>query len=578
MNGVKLFIVVLLCSLLCSCNRNKWIIDKLSYIQEIGDSNPNLAINMLDSISGDIVQSGNEYIMAKSDLLSIRLHDKSYIPATSDIKIKKIVGYFKKHGTLREKQEAYYYAGSVYRDLHDMPRSIENFLYAKDLCSFHREYDTLMLRNTYSNLSYIYYEVQDYGHALEMAKCEYSIAKKLGVINSLTILNVGINLLRTGKERDAKHEFSKALQLIENDKSQYDSNVLFSLLYHLSSTGMEKQADECRKIIEKKLNKNDIVTSDHLGALEAYYQLKGDVDSSIVCNKMILNGNGELQDKYDASKSLFLIYNKKGNDKAASEFARLFIAISDTLNLGERQKLAATTNNLYQYHRDEGREKTILQQSNYYRGIAVTILLVALFLLVSGLLTYLYRRKKVRTLLSKQSLRLSKVSEQLKEQELSINEKENELTEKTNKLRETEKQLELVNAKINNYKVELQDKSRQLEEKIIQNKDFIRLLHQAEMKESSEDIINAIKKSSEGRRTMTQEDWEKLLHAVDETYPSFSEELAKGLGRVNSQEMRVFYLMRIGLTNSQIQNLTQLSRTTIWRWAKKFDSIYSSNS
>lgn len=44
----------------------------------------------------------------------------------------------------------------------------------------------------------------------------------------------------------------------------------------------------------------------------------------------------------------------------------------------------------------------------------------------------------------------------------------------------------------------------------------------------------------------------------------------KELDTFTEQQMQVCYLMRIGLSKTQIQNMTNLSRVTIWRWVKKF--------
>ncbi len=36
-------------------------------------------------------------------------------------------------------------------------------------------------------------------------------------------------------------------------------------------------------------------------------------------------------------------------------------------------------------------------------------------------------------------------------------------------------------------------------------------------------------------------------------------------------------VMRIGLSKPQIQNMTNLSRVTIWRWVKKYDWVLTSD-
>lgn len=75
------------------------------------------------------------------------------------------------------------------------------------------------------------------------------------------------------------------------------------------------------------------------------------------------------------------------------------------------------------------------------------------------------------------------------------------------------------------------------------------------------------------RKNMKSADWKQLYQAVDELYPLFKDRLLKEFGTFTEQQMQVCYLMRIGLSKSQIQNMTNLSRVTVWRWVKKYDWV-----
>lgn len=77
---------------------------------------------------------------------------------------------------------------------------------------------------------------------------------------------------------------------------------------------------------------------------------------------------------------------------------------------------------------------------------------------------------------------------------------------------------------------------------------------------------------------MTSAEWKQLYHAVDELYPSFRDRLLKELGTFTEQQMQVCYLMRIGLSKPQIQNMTNLSRSTVWRWVNKYDWVNTTES
>ena len=115
--------------------------------------------------------------------------------------------------------------------------------------------------------------------------------------------------------------------------------------------------------------------------------------------------------------------------------------------------------------------------------------------------------------------------------------------------------------------------AQQLTEQAEQNKRVIKMLHQSELAGKAEDVILAIRQSSIGKGEMTAADWKKLYQAVDELYPSFKDRLLQELGTFTQQQMQVCYLMRIGLTNSQIHNITKVSRATVWRWVKKLESV-----
>jgi len=120
---------------------------------------------------------------------------------------------------------------------------------------------------------------------------------------------------------------------------------------------------------------------------------------------------------------------------------------------------------------------------------------------------------------------------------------------------------------------EIAAKENELQEKIAQNKSIIKMLHQSELTNSADDVVHAVRQAAEGRQQMTASDWQRLYHAIDELHPDFHEQLVQQLGTFSEQQMQVCYLLRVGFSNRQIQNLTNLSRATVWRWVKKFQSL-----
>ena len=144
---VRFLCVSTMCMLL-SCSENHKL-EELEHIKTVGNVDPHQALIMLDSLEIGI-RDESSYVRNKYDLLRIRLNDKADNIPSSDIVIKKLIDYFEKKGSICEKQEVFYYAGSVYRDLHDTPRALEYFLKSVEWAKRSIDCDPIMLRNAFS--------------------------------------------------------------------------------------------------------------------------------------------------------------------------------------------------------------------------------------------------------------------------------------------------------------------------------------------------------------------------------------------------------------------------------------------
>ena len=557
---------------LFSCQREN-LLDRMEYIKQVGNTDPQRALCMLDSIKLK-VRSESDFIQKKYDLLDVRLHDKADMLPTSDMMVKELVAYFEEQGDDAEKQEVHYYAGSVYRDLHDTPRALEHFLKALEIGLNGKKCDSLLLRNTYSNLNFLYYQVQDYQHALPMAKEECRLSKALNKLNALDMIHVGAALTRLDSINSAKRAFRSALQLFKkNALIRQRGNALSSLLYHFSRFRMLSEAQECYEIIQEH-NTLDSYSSDYFLSLGEYYSLTHQTDSVIACYQRIITDSVSLEGMYDASKLLFLLYEQEGNAAEANRYARFFVDISDSLNLGKRQELAATTNNEYQYHRNIEEERKVKEEKERYRNLLIGISLISAIVILTLFLVFTRRKnRRLKAMLAMQNeLRHTQKDKQKLEDELT--QKETELNGAKASLEKMMADLDSVNEKLTSYDKELAEKEKMLTAKMEQNKMFIRLLHQAELESTAEDVVQAVRQSSEGKRKMSLTDWNQLYRAVDELYPTFKDTFVKKLGAFSEQQMQVAYLMRIGLSNTQIENLTDVSHATIWRWVKKFNEAF----
>lgn len=525
---------VLLVSLL-SCGRSRYI-DTLDNIKRVGDSNPDTALLMLDSLA-EGVRGESEYVRNKYELLKIRLCDKAYRTATSDVAIRNLMGYFGDKGSSLEKQEVYYYAGSVYRDLCDTPRALEYFLKSLDYAQSGMVYDTVMLRNTYSNLNDLYYNVQDYGNAALMARKELEVCWLLDSDRLIPYLHLCSSYIGLDSLSLASAANDSAFNIIRaSSVHERNNDDLVYVLYYYSMLNNKRMASLCHTMIMK----DSLICSGFLPSLffAYYYDCVEKKDSAIAYCEKALELSKSLEERYDATKLLFALNKSNGDDKTACRLAYSYMQLSDSLDFGKRQEKAAQINNQHKYYIDKNRERMLNEQKEKYRRTLYLVSFIAIMLLCLGYVIHITRRNR----------QLNKI--------LSLN-----------------VEIERVSLQEKNLRDELARKESELNEKMAQNKTLVRLLHQSELTDKAEEVIESIRQVSNGEKTMSQSDWDQLFTAVDALYPDFKEQMVYKCDALTEQQIQFCYLLRIGLSNVQIKNITNLSRVTVWRWMKKFEWV-----
>lgn len=577
----KTLVLTVASILLLSCNKDE-LSNKMEEIKFIGDSEPTIALRMLDSIEVQ-VRTADKSIQYHYDLLRIRVNDKAEFIPTSDLNVQQILRYFEKNGSIAEKQEAYYYAGSVYRDLQDTPRALEFFLMALDCAQDRPDMcDSVMLNNTYSNLSYLYYIVQDFNNAGIMAEKELKICNELHKEPIVPYMHVANACLALDSMRRAGEALDSALEYICNcrDPKIHTEHIIHLMMYYAQLED-RKNADICRELIGQGERYKE--RTFYKMAFAQYFESCNIPDSAIFYYKELVNGeNTDILSKYDAAKRLYRLTKKTGKETEIVKYANLYMTISDSLDLGRRQDMAATVNNKYKYHFDKKKETELIKERQRHIFIIIGTSITALICLFALSLFFAIRRnthlKQIVSMsqilngitINNDSLR-KEICHKNKEIELQKEQVENYCIE----LNQLKNNLNSLKSELEHYNHEIKNKEQLLSEKIEQNQTLIKLLHQTEPEEHDEDIITTIRHSSKNKKTLSTAEWRQFYCAVDELYPTLNGTLIRGLGHLTEQQIQVHYLLSIGMPHSHISNITGVSRTTIWRWAKKHDNLMS---
>lgn len=122
------FFAILIAVALFACSRDSN--EKLEAIDALCDSNPRLAMSMLDSIDYNHLSTADRH---RYDILDIKSRDKAYDRHTSDSLILDVIDYYQSHQKSCLYPEALYYGGRVYSDIGDLPTALEYFQKAIDV-------------------------------------------------------------------------------------------------------------------------------------------------------------------------------------------------------------------------------------------------------------------------------------------------------------------------------------------------------------------------------------------------------------------------------------------------------------
>lgn len=574
-----LFCLLLLASFVtCTDYGSDREISRMDVIKQLGNSHPQLALASYDSLKDEFTK-GSTYVRNKYTLLGIRLRDKAKLPHTSDSCIRRLVPYFEKKGTIREMQEVYYYAGSVYRDLQDTPRSLEYFLKSA-ACTEKGETDSVMLRNCYSQLCAMYTKVQDYGNALQMAKAEYEVARSIGTLDGITMIQLGNAYMRTDSFPQATEVMR--MMLTENDTTNLTPDILCDLLYYFSLTDDTANARFCYTRFVDMPERHPIKAQQHI-SLGKYFLLLGLTDSSAQHYQLALE-QGDSICKYDACRKLFHLYEDCGEKEEAYKYASEFLRISTCLDLGMRQEQAATINNQYQYYKDKQEEDSIKAEKEIMELYLWMTLLITLTLISVICAVYTFRKYQRQRLLHEISMTLDgdTGSDNGNEQEThvlmrikkgmdSARIKQEEMAKKLEKaegnIKEQEQSIERAKR---DAEEKLQETHRQMERGV----NLFKMAHLTELSKNDNDIVESIRKASRMEQELTSKQWSELISFINDRYPTFSQKIVTIHGPISEKQMHICYLLKMGFTNTEICNIMKdCSRSTIWRWKNRLKAI-----
>lgn len=329
------------------------------------------------------------------------------------------------------------------------------------------------------------------------------------------------------------------------------------MLYDYTKGSKKSEAEECFNIL-KTLKDEEIPASYYL-SLAAYYNKYLSPDSAIsYLHKYYNKANGESA-KYYASLLMFQHYENQKDIEKAIYCANLMVKYSNSWTEKAKEEQTVNAKNYFKYQRDKQTESELVASAE--RSKRNLVVGIVLFMLITACLIAFYYFKKKESYAK--LLSIQKDADVSKQQ----------IVLKTKELNEKRKNLLDMENKISSLNKELRNKEEELKIRMAQNVQLMKVAYMERMAETNNDIMTKFKSAADGQYTVQEGDWKDLFAAVNAQYPGFETDIQVKMHRITEPLLRICYLLKIGMTNPQIENITNYPHQTVWRRVKKVIEI-----
>jgi tetratricopeptide (TPR) repeat protein len=563
-NKGLLFLAFGLLTLLFSCRESReeqQLLDSIEQTWQQCDTSLPDANVRADRLR-DSVRRSSEYVRQKLNLLNIRLRDKHHIIPSSPDSAIQTLGYFANKKNAVDKERAYYYMGSAYRDLKDYPRAVSSFLNAIDVAKQSRNTDTLIWQNSLSQLTFLYLIQLNYEEELNMALQSVELARQTGKYLGWYLMDVAA----------AYDNMNDTLHCIQYCDSSYQvickkgfpvayGGVLSQMLAKYAKYNHSEKVDT---LLQHLLQlPEDQRPHNYELSLAMFHEKKNHIESAITHYRTYINKVKNVSGRYEASAGLQRCYMQKGDYRQAAEWGCRLYEINDSIIAQRAFEQTQRARDAYIYHRDQEEEQAIMQRDERIKFVSV-ITVLALISIVMGLVAYYYFRKK-------------RFMEEIIGKDKMLKSRKEEILRRTKELDQKKQEIELLGCQLSDAeqtisasKVQLENTMRDLEQRTMINKELTRMALMNNATNKAEDVIEYFRNVAQGHATLKTDSWKELMAAIETLYPGFNETIQ---GRLKKQLreplLYTICLLKIGLKPVQIARIMDAKIQTVWNRVKR---------
>lgn len=510
---------------------------------------PDSALYYLSQLDSQMADEPEETRMYHR-LLTLAAKDKLYVPHTSDSLIREIVRYYEGYGDSDKLMMAYYYQGSVWRDMNDAPRAIDCYHRALEAGRHTRCSDLLI--SIYSQLGTLLAYQGVYDESLQATRTALALCRQYRdtLSSPFFLRNIGrIWDIRRNKD-SVYHYYNAALQQARYNQ---DSVMIEAVLLELGAISLSfNEVDTAKMLLEKVKHRNDRKRFFH-GILGRIYSREGQRDSARAYFNRALPYAG-LRQQVTLHEELARLDYAEGRYAEAFSHASQSMALRDSVTSLTETEEVAKINALYNYHRTEEMNRQLEQRNRRQRGWLYGIVSAAL--LAACATAVWLRQKKHEAALQRQKIR-NLEAEQYRRSEAYRAESRRQLAELEAQLCKAEKDKDTARRELLETRHALLELSA-AKDRIEQQE---RGLLVSQLHRSS--VYAFFHKAAHEEVRITAENWQELRAAIDAAYDDFTGRLYSLCPNLSEMELHICWLIKIQLSPKDMAQVVGRSQSAV---------------
>lgn len=399
----SLLLAVLMAAMLSGCGaRPASPADNLDRIDSISATNPQRAIELLDSLHAGMAEADSSTLM-HYQLLRIKAYDRAYIRHTSDREILAVIDYYERHPEGDLLAWAYCYGGRVYRDLNNSPRALEYF--QRSLAELEEVQNPNLRLRVLSQVGYLFYYQYLFPESRAVKREVIEADSLLGNFGKMVTCYTDIARCYIAEEKfDSAAVVARHVRQLAR---QHQLGRMIPDIDLIDAQVAEYQDRHAEAIASVVPYLNDTIVADlspYLAVACRAYMAQGRYDEAEeLCRRLLNDTHARRQTQVDALRYLSVISDSRGEGKLALKYHVQALNRLDSLVKSEKSEKVTLVSSFYQSLQHERQLQRLQEEKNqaevrFYAILFVTICL----LLAAGIVWLQHKRRQTERLLEQE--------------------------------------------------------------------------------------------------------------------------------------------------------------------------------